>query len=237
MVTIFCDGAAEPTNPGPGGWAVVILDGSDRKELSGGFRWSTNQRMELFSLVVGLRTLEEPCELAIVSDSRYLIDALSKGWLDKWRSNGWRTKEHSAVKNQDLWTEIDQLLAIHQPRCRWIKGHTGGTSRDATENARCDSLANQAARGEYKTLSIDIEYEKVSGSRLASGVANRPKSDLEKAINPPVGSPATEPERLILFEGDFYTKQELAVLQKSRAISKRITGRRVSNHRLIVFRG
>ena len=150
-VELYTDGACKG-NPGPGGYGVVLTYGPHRKELSAGFRWTTNNRMELTALIRGLLTLKEPCRVEIVSDSKYLLDALREEWIPNWKRNGWRTASRQPVLNRDLWQELDRLLAMHEPHYRWVKGH-GVT----LENNRCDKLAVAAANSE--NLLIDEAYE------------------------------------------------------------------------------
>jgi len=150
-VKVYTDGACIG-NPGPGGYGAVLIYGSHRKELSAGFRWTTNNRMELTALIKALLALKEPCRLEILSDSKYLLDACREAWIPKWKRNGWRTASRQPVLNRDLWQELDRLLAAHEPRYRWVKGH-GVTP----ENNRCDELAVAAASSRY--LLIDEAYE------------------------------------------------------------------------------
>ena len=150
-VEVYTDGACRG-NPGPGGYGVVLIYGAHRKELSAGFRWTTNNRMELTALIKALLTLKEPCRAEIVSDSKYLLDALKKEWIPKWKRNGWRTASRRSVRNRDLWEELDRLLATHKPHYRWVKGHHLNP-----ENNRCDELAVAAANSE--NLLIDEAYE------------------------------------------------------------------------------
>jgi ribonuclease HI len=150
-VKIYTDGGCI-RNPGPGGYGVVLLYDSHRKELSGGFRRTTNNRMEIFAAIAGLETLKEPCRVIVFSDSQYLVFAIQKGWARRWQANGWwRNKEEKAI-NPDLWERILNLCEIHQVTFEWLRGHAG-----QDENERCDELAKAAAR--RKNLSIDEIYE------------------------------------------------------------------------------
>lgn len=148
-MTIYSDGACVG-NPGPGGYGTILLlrDGTARRELSAGFRHTTNNRMELLGAIAGLEALTVPCEVVVHSDSRYLVDAMEKGWLRGWVRKGWVTSEKQPVKNQDLWRRVLQLVEVHTVAWRWVKGHAGHP-----ENERCDALANAAARG--RDLAID----------------------------------------------------------------------------------
>ena len=150
-VNLYTDGACRG-NPGPGGYGVVLIYGAHRKELSAGFRWTTNNRMELTALVKALQTVKEPCRLEIFSDSKYLLGALTEEWISKWKRNGWRTASRQTVLNRDLWQELDRLLATHEPHFRWVKGHALNS-----ENNRCDELAVVAASS--GNLLVDGAYE------------------------------------------------------------------------------
>lgn len=134
-VVLFTDGAASG-NPGPGGYGVVLLYKRSRKELSGGFRLTTNNRMELLACIVGLETLKFPCSVVIYSDSKYVVDAVEKGWARKWQRLGWMRDKENKAKNPDLWKRLLDLLHIHDVRFQWVRGHSG-----TTENERCDILA------------------------------------------------------------------------------------------------
>ncbi|MBL8728026.1 MAG: ribonuclease HI [Planctomycetes bacterium] len=138
-VTIYSDGACLG-NPGRGGYGTVLLAGEHRKELSAGFRHTTNNRMELLGAIVGLEALKQPCKVVLWSDSQYVIHALSKGWLAGWQKRGWRTSGRQPVKNQDLWQRLLEAIDGHTIEWRWVRGHTGDV-----ENERCDELAVAAA--------------------------------------------------------------------------------------------
>lgn len=141
-VMIHTDGSCLG-NPGPGGWAAVLtlLGTPHRKEISGGFRLTTNNRMELMAPIQALKCLKETCEVIITTDSQYLCNALAKGWLKNWRARGWLKKNGKSLPNSDLWKTLSSLLDIHPAQFVWIKGHSGHE-----ENERCDALARQAAR-------------------------------------------------------------------------------------------
>ncbi len=140
-VTIYSDGACLG-NPGRGGYGTVLLSGAHRKELSAGFRRTTNNRMELLGAIVGLEALKRPCQVTLWSDSQYVVHALTKGWLDAWQQRGWRTSSKEPVKNQDLWQRLLRAKEPHTIEWRWVRGHTGDV-----ENERCDELAVAAANG------------------------------------------------------------------------------------------
>ena len=151
QVIIYTDGACR-NNPGPGGYGVVLLYGEHRKELSGGVQRTTNNRMEMLAAIVGLEALKEPCQVALYSDSQYVVNAISKGWAKRWQKNNWmRNKEEKAL-NPDLWERLLGLCDRHQVTFHWVRGHAGNV-----ENERCDQLAVAAAMG--STLAIDEGYE------------------------------------------------------------------------------
>lgn len=148
-VIIYTDGAASG-NPGPGGFGVVLKAGVHRKELSQGFRLTTNNRMELLAAIVGLEALKKPgMDVIIYSDSRYVVDAVEKGWLFGWEKKGFKDK-----KNPDLWRRFLEVYRKHRVKFIWIRGHA-----DNPENERCDRLAVQASK--TGVLLVDIPYEAV----------------------------------------------------------------------------
>lgn len=134
-VEIFTDGACSG-NPGPGGYGVVMRYKGIEKELSGGDPQTTNNRMELSAVIAGLSALKEPCEVTITSDSKYIIDAIQKGWAKKWKANNWIKADKKKALNSDLWDELLSLLNKHRVEFVWVKGHAGHP-----ENERCDELA------------------------------------------------------------------------------------------------
>ena len=136
QVQVFTDGACSG-NPGPGGWGVVLRFGDKERELCGGADNTTNNRMELTAAIEGLRALNEPCEVVLTTDSTYVKDGITR-WLANWKKNGWKTAAKKAVKNQDLWQELDQQTSRHAVQWQWVKGHSGHS-----ENERADALANQ----------------------------------------------------------------------------------------------
>lgn len=136
QVLVFTDGACSG-NPGPGGWGVVLRFGDKERELCGGADNTTNNRMELTAAIEGLRALNEPCEVVLTTDSTYVKDGITR-WLANWKKNGWKTAAKKAVKNQDLWQELDQQTSRHAVQWQWVKGHSGHP-----ENERADALANQ----------------------------------------------------------------------------------------------
>lgn len=149
-VLVFTDGACLG-NPGPGGYGAILQYGEHRRELSGGYRRTTNNRMELTGAIKALEALKQACDVTLVSDSEYLLNSLSKGWARGWRDKGWR-RQGKTVPNWDLWDRLLDLVEMHHVRFQWVEGHTGHV-----ENERCDELAVAAARG--VDLAIDDGYE------------------------------------------------------------------------------
>jgi ribonuclease HI len=139
-VTVYTDGACLG-NPGPGGWAALILSGENRREIAGGYRRTTNNRMEIAALLQALKDLETPCRVEAYTDSRYLNDALNKGWIANWVRNGWRTASKKPVKNRDLWEALLEQLRRHRVSLNWTRAHSG-----QEENERCDHLAKLQAQ-------------------------------------------------------------------------------------------
>ena len=139
-VTLYTDGACSG-NPGPGGWGAILEYQGTEKVLSGGEKETTNNRMELIAVIEGLSALKEPCTVELYSDSKYVIDGLSKGWAASWQKNGWKKADKKPALNPDLWEKLLQLTAIHQLRYHWVKGHA-----DNPKNNRCDQLAVAAAK-------------------------------------------------------------------------------------------
>ena len=138
-IELYTDGACRG-NPGNGGWGAILVYQGVEKELSGGEAVTTNNRMELMAAIAGMEALKEPCQITLTSDSKYLTDAINKGWLESWKKNGWRKSDKSAVLNVELWQKIDALLAIHKVEFVWVRGHAGHPY-----NERCDALATAYA--------------------------------------------------------------------------------------------
>ncbi len=137
-VIIYTDGACRG-NPGPGGWAALLIYNAHEKELWGGEKETTNQRMELKAAVEGLKALKEPCRVKLHSDSAYLVNAFEQGWLKRWQRNGWMTRNNTPVENRDLWLELLEQHRHHDVEWVKVKGH----SEDRL-NERCDRLAKRA---------------------------------------------------------------------------------------------
>lgn len=137
-IELFTDGACSG-NPGKGGWGAVLRYGENERELSGGEKSTTNNRMELTAVIMGLKALKEPCHVTLTTDSKYVSDGLSRGWARSWQKNGWRKADKKPALNPDLWEELLRLTDIHDVDIVWVKGHAGHP-----ENERCDRLAVKA---------------------------------------------------------------------------------------------
>ena len=149
-IVIYTDGACTG-NPGKGGYGAVIIDGDRRQELSGGYQLTTNNRMEMMAAIAALESLKSNSKVKLHSDSKYIVDAVIKGWAKKWQANGWRRNKKEMAKNPDLWQELLDLCKIHDVEFVWVKGHAG-----IRENERCDRLAVTAAHG--SNLAVDRGY-------------------------------------------------------------------------------
>jgi len=136
-VDIFTDGACSG-NPGPGGWGAILRAGKHEKEISGGDAATTNNRMEIMAAIRALQSLTKPSTVTIHTDSRYLMDGVTK-WMKNWKANGWKTADKKPVKNNDLWLALEEAMAPHHVSWRWVKGHS-----DHVENSRADELARAA---------------------------------------------------------------------------------------------
>jgi ribonuclease HI len=150
-VTIYTDGGALG-NPGPGGYGAVMVYGGHRKELSGGFRLTTNNRMELMAAIAALGALRGRCNVRVYTDSQYLANAITEGWAKRWRANGWKRNKTDKALNPDLWKQLLDLCDRHAVTFAWVRGHAG-----IEENERCDQLSREAAgKG---ALPPDTAYE------------------------------------------------------------------------------
>jgi len=150
-IVIYTDGACEP-NPGTGGYGAVLLFENKRREISGGFRHTTNNRMEVYAAIKSLEALKEPCKVTLYSDSQYLVSAMMEGWVEKWKKKNWWRTNKERVINIDLWEKLTALCEIHEVVFVWVKGHVGNV-----ENERCDQLSYAALR--QKDLLPDEGFE------------------------------------------------------------------------------
>jgi len=151
-ITIYTDGGCL-NNPGPGGYGAVLLHGPKKKELSGGFHRTTNNRMELTAVIESLKALKYPCNVKLYSDSQYVVNGITKGWAKNWRRKGWMRNAESPAENADLWAQLLKLCELHTVEFHWVRGHSGNTY-----NERCDELAKNAALDTSKHAK-DTPYE------------------------------------------------------------------------------
>lgn len=159
-VDAYTDGACID-NPGPGGYGVVLYYGDHRRELSAGYRKTTNNRMEILAAIAALRALKEPCGVSLYSDSQYLVRMMQDDWPRKWRAKGWKRATGGRALNADLWDELLGLCDAHQVEFIWVRGHAGNP-----ENERCDRLAVKAAS--QPDLPADEEYERSHRRRVVT---------------------------------------------------------------------
>jgi ribonuclease HI len=150
-VEIYTDGGCEP-NPGPGGYGAVLLHPKKRSETTGGFRLTTNNRMEIYAAIAGLEMLKQPCKVTLYSDSQYLVKAMMEGWVANWKKKDWWLNNAERAKNIDLWEKLLRLCQTHHVEFRWVKGHAGNV-----ENECCDRLSMAALR--QTNLPADEGYE------------------------------------------------------------------------------
>ncbi len=157
-VIIYTDGACEP-NPGPGGYGVVLIYGKQRKEISGGFKRSTNNRMEIYAAIKGLEVLKSPCKVTLFSDSEYLVNAMKPGWVQRWKEKNWWRNKNEKAANVDLWERLLHLCSLHQVDFIWVKAHSG-----VPDNERCDELSILSLKQD--NLPIDDGYSPTTEMNL-----------------------------------------------------------------------
>ena len=166
-VVIHSDGACHG-NPGPGGWAAVLVCGPQRREISGGVPATTNNRMELQAALEALSALNQPCSVEFHTDSNYLRDGITK-WLHGWKRNGWRTRTKAPVKNEDLWRRLDAAVTRHQVKWNWVKGHAGDAGNEC-----CDELATAAIlalKNKYSREQLATSLREFNESQKATATA------------------------------------------------------------------
>lgn len=196
-VIIYTDGAAEP-NPGPGGYGAVLIAGQYRKELSAGFLKTTNNRMELLGVIAALEALTRPCRVVLFSDSKYVVDSVSRGSVQRWQKKNWFRAPGERAKNVDLWKRFLEVAKKHDVEFRWVKGHAG-----IAENERCDELAVAAAQG-YE-LAPDQGY--IDELKLAAAAKGLLAPEVVSANSPSGTAIAPRPSDPIT-KGDPNTKHE-----------------------------
>ena len=162
-VIIYTDGGCEP-NPGIGGYGAILIYGKHKKELSGGFQLTTNNRMEVYAAIVALEALKDPCKVILHTDSKYLAEAINSGWIQRWENKDWKK-----VKNPDLWKRLLLLTRKHEVKFVWVKGHAGNPN-----NERCDMLANEAIQS--NGLIVDEYYENLN-DKTDKVQGNIPRTD------------------------------------------------------------
>jgi ribonuclease HI len=150
-IKIYTDGGSLG-NPGPGGYGVIIKYKDKVKEFSGGYKLTTNNRMELMAAIVGLSKLKEQCAVTLYTDSKYLADGINQGWAERWKQNGWKRNKKDKAENIDLWDKLLNLITEHKVKIEWVKGHAGHK-----ENERCDKLVKEAVAKNH--LPADEGYE------------------------------------------------------------------------------
>ncbi len=151
-IIIYTDGACK-NNPGPGGYGILLLSKSKKKEISGGYRLTTNNRMELLACIIGLEAIIKESVVNIYSDSAYVVNSINKGWAKKWKANGWKRNKNDFADNIDLWERFLNIYDKHKVKMNWVKGHANNPG-----NEKCDELASNAAVS--TDLQIDSAYEK-----------------------------------------------------------------------------
>jgi ribonuclease HI len=150
-VELYTDGACSG-NPGPGGYGIILIYGDYQKELSGAYELTTNNRMELMAVIKGLRAIKKPCEVTLYTDSKYIVDALTLGWLEKWKSNLWIKSDKEPVRNVDLWREVLEQINRHHIKWVWVKGHDNNRY-----NILCDKLATTAIHKSPREVDMQKE--------------------------------------------------------------------------------
>jgi ribonuclease HI len=163
QVIIYTDGACSG-NPGPGAYAVILQSGAHVKELAQGYHRTTNNRMELMAVIAGLESLKRPCRVTLFSDSRYVVDAIEKGWAKSWKARGWKKADKNPAVNSDLWARALTALERHRVSLRWVRGHAS-----CVENNRCDELAVAASKASDRIA--DEGYESACKALKASAAA------------------------------------------------------------------
>jgi len=197
-VVIYTDGACDPNPGGPGGYGIVMTRSDKRKEISGGFRSTTNNRMEIYAAIKGLESLKMACKVTLYSDSKYLVNAMTEGWVQHWRENDWwRNKQEKAV-NIDLWEKLLSLCEVHQIEFKWVRGHDGNSF-----NERCDYLSITALK--QKNLPADEGFENRSDDKGRKVKITNEGQPCRKCSTPVVKrTPRKKPKSSQLYFFEYY---------------------------------
>lgn len=227
QVTIYTDGGCDP-NPGPGGYGVVLLHAGKRRELAGGFRLTTNNRMELLAAITGLAALRTRCEVTLHSDSRYLVDAMARGWVRSWQARGWRRAGQGPIANRDLWERLIELTGKHEVAFRWVRGHAG-----VPENERCDELAARGRLG--GDLAVDAGYLEAANQRAASERAGTLFGSDPAISDPPEVSTRAPVRAPVPGSGAAITQEGQPCRKCGTPVVRRVPGRRKNSGKLYVY--
>lgn len=226
--TIYTDGASTG-NPGPGGWAALIRAGKITRELSGGYRETTNNRMELMAAIMALESLPAGVKVLLYSDSSYLVQGITEGWAEKWRAKGWRQTKNRPTANADLWKRLLSAVEARQVQWEWVRGHAGHPG-----NEKADRLAQRAAA--QKNLPPDPGYENTFEADSAqpglfdpSSAASTADEVLDLLAGPPAVSPASRPGGSALDAGGKMTRPGQPCRKCGTPLEKRIPSRKMSS--------
>jgi len=171
-ITIYTDGASSG-NPGPGGYAAVIVQGRQRREITGGFRQTTNNRMELYAAIAGLEAMQGSQAVRLVSDSQYLVESIKQGWVQVWQAKGWRKTKKERVPNADLWRRLLALLEQHQVEFEWVEGHAGDPF-----NERANRLAQRSLLAANLPADEGYEQSDANGGAVQAGLFDLPTQEV-----------------------------------------------------------
>jgi ribonuclease HI len=197
-IEIYTDGACDPNPGGPGGYGAVLIYNSKQKEISGGFCSTTNNRMEIYAAIKGLEALKTACKVTLYSDSKYLVNAMTERWVERWKENSWwRNKQEKAV-NIDLWEKLLLLCKFHDVEFKWVKGHDGNSL-----NEKCDYLSVTALK--QKDLPIDEGYKNSVGDQVQKFKITREGQPCRKCQTPVVKrKPRKEPKSSQMYYFEYY---------------------------------
>lgn len=196
-VLIYTDGACDPNPGGPGGYGILLIYNEKRKEISGGFRSTTSNRMEVYAAIKALESLKEPCRVTLHSDSKYLVRAMSKGWAQRWKDKDWWRNERDRAINADLWDKLLSLCTTHQVKFVWVQGHA-----ENPENERCDHLAVDALK--QKNLPPDEGYENRSEEEKTGARITREGQACRKCSTPVIKRIPRKPKKTQAYYFEYY---------------------------------